>query len=431
MKVANDTVKVLSRFDDGISMFPRAALGLLKSSWPFIACIALMAGIAAMSQGKPRQLSHYQLMLDWLISTGGQSMDGIWLTVQKGGRTLVVTNGEVAQITGHGKLIFKDSGKYIELPEKAFVKIDGAIVTARRAITDGQTIEVYDATGSRIWVLRKGNYPAPSDLKNWVQINGQYLLNSDDASARTVQYAPTLGLRMASEVLGSRSSNKMDRGQPLRRGADHACSPNYRIAAGESARLRVNNGLGEMVIVMTRGQMAASLNGVTLPTGQVIREGRLLRIVSDAGETLLLIGIAPNGRIIYSPDFDPRTSCGRIGLRGAAVDEALVAQLGLNSSRSLLVNCITTGSSADKAGLKPYDVITRIDGKSPATVETLDRIIAGKKSGEKVVFTVIRDGNSLEIVVPVETGPNWMDSRHVESLYRDAFVRIDFLKAGR
>jgi hypothetical protein len=351
-------------------------------------------------------------------------MNGIWLTVQKGGRTLVLTSGEVALITGNGKLIFKDGGKYVELPEKAFVKIDGETVTARREVTGDQRVEIYDAGGSRIWVLRKASYPAPADLKNWIKINGQYLLDSGGANVTTVQYAPTLGLRIASDHFGSSSSG---RGHPLRGGADQNCAPKYMIAAGQTARLQVNNGLGEIVIVRTAGQVTASLNGVTLPAMQVLSEGRLIKIVSDAGETLLLIGVAPNRRIIYSPDFDPRTGIGRIGVRGGAVDEAPAEHSGINSSRSLLVSCVTPDSSASRAGLKQYDVISSIDGKSPATVQTLDRIIAGKKNGEKVVLSVIRDGNRLEIVVPIETGLNWLDSRHIDTLYHEAFVRIDSL----
>jgi serine protease Do len=60
---------------------------------------------------------------------------------------------------------------------------------------------------------------------------------------------------------------------------------------------------------------------------------------------------------------------------------------------------IPKGSPAEKAGLKPGDVITGLDGVAIDRAETLKQALGPKYGGDNVVVTVRRDNQSLELPV--------------------------------
>jgi S1-C subfamily serine protease len=63
-------------------------------------------------------------------------------------------------------------------------------------------------------------------------------------------------------------------------------------------------------------------------------------------------------------------------------------------------------SPADKAGVKADDVITKIDGKDPGTLEEFIKTIRGKKPGDEVKLIVTRDGKEKEIKVKIGEKPD-------------------------
>jgi serine protease Do len=65
-----------------------------------------------------------------------------------------------------------------------------------------------------------------------------------------------------------------------------------------------------------------------------------------------------------------------------------------------LVRSVVTGSSADKAGIKQGDVITKFDGKKVADQKNgLADLVSGKKVGDKVDVEYYRDGKATTISV--------------------------------
>lgn len=74
--------------------------------------------------------------------------------------------------------------------------------------------------------------------------------------------------------------------------------------------------------------------------------------------------------------------------------------LGLNNiSQGVVVERIIDGGSAQYAGLQPKDVITKVDGRTIATVPQLQEIIGRSKVGDVVTVTVNRKGKNQEIPV--------------------------------
>ena len=58
---------------------------------------------------------------------------------------------------------------------------------------------------------------------------------------------------------------------------------------------------------------------------------------------------------------------------------------------------VEPGGAAQKAGVKPGDVITAVDGKPTPNLQTLDSLIAMYKPGTKVTLTVVRNGKTQKI----------------------------------
>jgi S1-C subfamily serine protease len=52
---------------------------------------------------------------------------------------------------------------------------------------------------------------------------------------------------------------------------------------------------------------------------------------------------------------------------------------------------------AERAGLKEGDVITAVDGRPINTFDELQRIVFHKQAGDRLKFSVDREGESLEI----------------------------------
>jgi len=55
------------------------------------------------------------------------------------------------------------------------------------------------------------------------------------------------------------------------------------------------------------------------------------------------------------------------------------------------------GGPADKAGIKPGDVIVAFDGKPVGDSHDLPAIVAGTKIGAQVPITVVRNGKKIEV----------------------------------
>jgi len=93
---------------------------------------------------------------------------------------------------------------------------------------------------------------------------------------------------------------------------------------------------------------------------------------------------------------------GRIGVYLESVEGSTASQLGLDRSRTTLVTSVVEGSSAEKAGLKKYDIITAVDGDAEASPSRVRRAIREHKAGEQVSFSILRQGKPDTVSVPVQ-----------------------------
>ena len=92
----------------------------------------------------------------------------------------------------------------------------------------------------------------------------------------------------------------------------------------------------------------------------------------------------------------------RIGVGVAPLTKQLADYFGVAGGRGVLVDSIRENSPAARAGLKAGDVITQADGKEIKNDLDLIRAINGKKDGEVVNLTIIRDKNPQTVSVTPE-----------------------------
>jgi S1-C subfamily serine protease len=91
-----------------------------------------------------------------------------------------------------------------------------------------------------------------------------------------------------------------------------------------------------------------------------------------------------------------------IGIAYAPLTPGLAAQLGVKAGQGAIVTAVVGGSPADKAGIKPGDVITMIDGTTLQSESDLARAISQHRPGDMVKVTVLR--GSAEVVLDVTLG---------------------------
>src|SRR5688500_9748760 len=83
---------------------------------------------------------------------------------------------------------------------------------------------------------------------------------------------------------------------------------------------------------------------------------------------------------------------GKLGVTIQGITPALAESLGLSGTSGALVGDVESGSPAAKAGVKPGDVITAINGEAVKDSNVLRNEIAQLQPGTNVKVTVLRDG---------------------------------------
>ena len=90
-----------------------------------------------------------------------------------------------------------------------------------------------------------------------------------------------------------------------------------------------------------------------------------------------------------------KVSRGFIGVALTDVTPDLQRSLRLAVTRGALVQDVTANSPAERAGLRPYDIILSVDGREVWTNEELIRDISARQPGTMARLDVLRDGRHL------------------------------------
>jgi serine protease Do len=83
---------------------------------------------------------------------------------------------------------------------------------------------------------------------------------------------------------------------------------------------------------------------------------------------------------------------GYLGVKIQPMTQDMADSMGLKAASGAMVDEATPGTPAAEAGLKPGDVITKVNGEAVADAGDLTRRIGSMKPGDKVELTYMRDG---------------------------------------
>lgn len=92
---------------------------------------------------------------------------------------------------------------------------------------------------------------------------------------------------------------------------------------------------------------------------------------------------------------------GRIGVSIQEVTRELAESFGLPKIGGALISSVEKGGPAEKAGVRPSDVILKFDGKAVNSSVDLPRIVALTKPGNKVSVQLWRKGSTLDVSLQV------------------------------
>jgi len=140
--------------------------------------------------------------------------------------------------------------------------------------------------------------------------------------------------------------------------------------------------------------------------GQVV--GVNTAIYSPSGGNVGIAFAIPAGTaqpIVESLRRSGSVSRGYLGVAAQPVTEDIARSMNMRNARGALVAEVTEASPAARAGIRPGDIITRINDRQVADARALARIVGGVEPGANAEVTYVRDGQTRTARVALGTQP--------------------------
>lgn len=110
-------------------------------------------------------------------------------------------------------------------------------------------------------------------------------------------------------------------------------------------------------------------------------------------------------RVMEQLRANGKVSRGFMGVVLQGIDQDLAQAFELLKVEGALVAEVSTDSPAERAGLQQGDIILAYEGRSVANIAALRNAVAMMEPGTKLVLSVLRDGEMVEIVVDLGSHP--------------------------
>lgn len=264
------------------------------------------------------------------------------------------------------------------------VSDQGLILTNHHVVSDADAIEVALADGRKLTAHRVGSDPE-SDLA---------LLKVEAVKLPVITFANIESLAVGDVVLAI--GNPFGVGQTVTQGIvsalgrDHLGINTFENFIQTDASINPGNSGG--ALVNTKGQL------VGINTAIYSKSGGSMGIGFAIPATLakqVLEQIANNGKVTR----------GWIGIETQDVTPALAESFGLEIAAGTIVTGILRNGPADKAGLRPGDIIIEIADQTANNSDQMLHLIASLKPNTKAGLTVLREGEVIELEVSIGTRP--------------------------
>ena len=171
------------------------------------------------------------------------------------------------------------------------------------------------------------------------------------------------------------------------------------LAAGTSVQMiqtdaSINPGNSGGPLINTRGQVIG-INTLIITQGAPQSSGVGFAVPINAAKEVTP-QLREKGKVIR----------GWLGVAIQPVGEDMARSLKLKEAKGAIVSDVTAGGPADKAGVKPDDVVTAADDRVISDNGDLSRYIASRTPGTTVRLKVLRGGTEKTIAVPLGTFPD-------------------------
>jgi serine protease Do len=146
----------------------------------------------------------------------------------------------------------------------------------------------------------------------------------------------------------------------------------------------INRGNSGGALVNTAGELVGINSQILSPTGGNIGIGFAIPANMARGVMEQLVA---SGRVRR----------GSLGVTVQPVTAEIAASLGLREVRGALVNSVSPGSGAERAGVRQGDVIVGFNGAPVNDTNGLRNAVAGTPPGSEVALTVLREGREQQL----------------------------------
>jgi serine protease Do len=105
-----------------------------------------------------------------------------------------------------------------------------------------------------------------------------------------------------------------------------------------------------------------------------------------------------------------KVSRGYMGVKLSDVKPDEGSFLGLKDGHGAVVSAVDKGSPGEKGGLKPYDVITAIDGKPVSSSDELTMAVIAHQPGDTVTLSIVRNTKPEQVKITLGQRPGGLEA---------------------
>jgi len=258
------------------------------------------------------------------------------------------------------------------------VQADGHIITNHHVVDGAEDIKV-EFSPSRIFSAKLIGSDAPSDLA---------VLKISASDLPVLQLGDSDQVRVGDVCLAV--GNPLGIGESVTAGIISAKGRSTDSVGGGSFQdflqtdAPINQGNSGGALVNTRGELIGINSQILSSNGGNIGIGFAIPSNMAKGVMGQLLG---KGKV----------QRGMLGVGIQPVTSDIAKSLGMKEVRGLLINSITSGGPAEKAGIKGGDVILQLNGKNINDANTLRNEIAALGPGSEVTLTILHEGKEQQV----------------------------------
>ena len=260
------------------------------------------------------------------------------------------------------------------------VRPDGYILTNHHVVDEAEQVTV-DLTDGRSFKAKVVGTDEPSDLA---------VLKIDGANLQTLGLGDSNAVRVGDVVLAV--GNPLGVGQTVTMGIVSAKGRATGSAGDGSFEdfiqtdAPINQGNSGGALVSTRGELIGINSQILTPSGGNIGIG--FAIPANMAKNVMT-QLIDGGKVHR----------GMLGVTIQPVTSDIARSLGLEQVRGALVNAVTPGSPADKAGMRRGDVILAVNGQAVKDGNVLRNEVSQMLPGSNARLTVVRGGKEQTVNV--------------------------------